>query len=291
MTERVVHFFSDGFRLEADYLLPEGTVSGAKLPAIMLLPGFGANRFVIQPDYAAHFVAAGYAVLSIDYRGFGGSEGDPTRLIGREQAEDIRAALSWLALQPEVDPDRLGLWGTSGGGAHAVYVTGIDERVRCAVGQVGYGDGERLIRDHKTPDDYAHLLADLAADSARRALTGKSETMRVIDLITTPTTRAFVLEAAKTDPSIISYITMQSAEAALHYRPIDVAHRIGPRAMLLIAAEQDDLCLPDGYRAVYGRLTGPKKWVSYPLGHYDIYAPDWVETSANEAIAWYREHL
>ena len=47
--------------------------------------------------------------------------------------------------QDEVNPDQIGIWGTSNGGAHVVYTAGIDERVKCAVGQVGFGDGWRLV--------------------------------------------------------------------------------------------------------------------------------------------------
>ena len=60
---------------------------------------------------------------------------------------------------PEVDADRIGVWGTSNGGAHAPYVAGVDERVKAAVGQVGYGDGRRLIMDIRTPQERRELEA------------------------------------------------------------------------------------------------------------------------------------
>jgi len=45
--------------------------------------------------------------------------------------EDL-AALSWLASRPDVDADRLGCGGLSGGGMRTVYLAGMDERIRCA---------------------------------------------------------------------------------------------------------------------------------------------------------------
>jgi hypothetical protein len=247
-TSRVVHFFSDGLKLEADLHLPDGAKADARLMR--------------------------------------------NRVIAMEQVVDIRAALTCLGLQHEVDPKRLGIWGTSGGGAHAPYVAGIDDRVKAAVGQVGYGDGWRLIMDHKTPEQRAQLLADLEEDRKQRAQAGKSREVFTIDVLSNPATRNFVLEYAKTDPSIKTKLALESAEATLYYRPIDAVDRISPRALLLIGAEKDDLCLIDGYKEMFDRAKEPKKWISYPIGHYEIYIPDtWGKRSADDAIAWYREYL
>jgi len=291
MRPRTVHFFSDGLRLEADVLLPASAGEGSRVPGIVLCPGFGAVRGNDLPGYAARFADAGYAALWLDYRGYGGSEGTPERLMAQEQLRDIRASLTWLGLQPEVDPARLGVWGTSGGAAHAIQVAALDERVRCAVAQVGHGDGHQLIAGHKSSEEFAGLLALIEQDRAQRVLSGKSGRMRVIDLISDPATRGFVLSAAETDPSIITYLTVESAEAALEYRPIDSVHRIAPRALMLICAEKDEICPPSAYRELFERAGKPKRWVSYPIGHYDIYAEEWVERSASDALAWFGEHL
>lgn len=292
MASRVVHFYSDGYKIEADYQVPDGAKPGEKLPALVLCAGFGSARDVIVPDYARHFVEAGYITLGFDYRGFGGSEGDSTRVNGPEAVGDIRAALTWLSLQPEVDADRLGCWGTSGGAAHTVTATGLDERIKAGVAQVGYCDGYKMAMDHKSPEDQAKLLAEIKADREQRVLTGKSGKIRTIDFISSPTTRGFVLEEAKTNPGIITYIGLDSAEAALEYRPLDSIGRIGNRAILFIAAEKDDTCNPeDNFKPAYEKATGPKKWSIYPIGHYEMYTPEWRQKSADEAIAWYREHL
>lgn len=264
---------------------------GSPVPAIVLCPGFGATRGNDLPGYAARFSAAGYATLWLDYRGYGGSEGEAERLMAHEQVRDVRAALTWLAMQEKVDPERLGLWGTSGGAAHAIQVAGVDQRVRCAVAQVGHGDGQRLIADHKSAEELDELLKRLQADREQRAISGTSERMRVIDLISDPATRGFVLAAAETDPSIITYLTMESAEAAMEYRPIDVVHRVTPRALMLIAAEQDEICPAAAYREVYERAGEPKRWQTYPIGHYDIYAEEWVRRSAADALDWFGQWL
>ena len=48
-----------------------------------------------------------------------------------------RRGLTFLEKQPEVDPDRLGVYGLSMGGSLTVYVAGTDKRIKAAVPQVG----------------------------------------------------------------------------------------------------------------------------------------------------------
>src|SRR4029077_11927260 len=77
--------------------------------------------------------------------------------------------------QPEVDVARLGIYGTSYGGATVVFVAAIDPRVKCVVSVVGIGNGARWMRSVRRPDEYHDLLERAAADRVKRALTGNSE--------------------------------------------------------------------------------------------------------------------
>jgi len=230
-------------------------------------------------------------VLSFDYRGFGGSEGPKWRIMALEQVDDIRNAITWLEAQPEVDARRIGLWGTSNGGAHAPYVAGVDERVKAAVGQVGYGDGRRLIMEIRTPEERRALDALLAEDRRERVLTGQGSSATCDVLLASPQTRAFFAEALKAVPELYCQIPWASAEKTMEYRPIDVVHRIAPRALLLIGAERDDLCKFDGYRDLYERAREPKKLIGLPITHYEIYTPEWVEKSARLALDWFDQYL
>ena len=84
----------------------------------------------------------GWPALVFDYRHFGDSDGQPRQLldIGR-QLDDWRAAIAFARSLEELDGDRIGLWGTSFSGAHAVAVAEEDERLRAVVSQVPFTDG------------------------------------------------------------------------------------------------------------------------------------------------------
>jgi dipeptidyl aminopeptidase/acylaminoacyl peptidase len=291
MITRIVHFYSEGSRLEGDYFLPTDLRPGERRPGIVLCHGYSGIRNLILPDYAKIFAAAGYVVLSFDYRGFGGSEGPKWRIMALEQIDDIRNAITWLEAQPEIDARRIGVWGTSNGGAHAPYVAGVDERVKAAVGQVGYGDGRRLIMEIRTPEERRALETLLTEDRRKRVLTGHGGAATCDVLLASPQTRAFFAEALKAAPELYCEIPWASAEKTMEYRPIDVVDRIAPRALMLIGAEKDDLCKFDGYRDLYERAREPKKLIGLPITHYEIYTPTWVEKSARLALDWLDQHL
>ena len=72
------------------------------------------------PDNARVLNEAGYMVMTFDYKGWGESEGARTRLAPYSRVTDVQAAMTFLSIQPEVDEDRLGIYGTSYGCATVV---------------------------------------------------------------------------------------------------------------------------------------------------------------------------
>jgi len=147
---RQVDIWSDGTRLSGDLWYPRGLQSGDKRPAVILCHGWGGLRSHLNRAYAPDFAKAGYVVLTFDYRGWGDSdsrleiqgkmpEPDESGMITvraraiRElvdpfdQTEDIICCMDFLSGEPGVDPGRIGLWGTSFGGGHAVYVAANEE--------------------------------------------------------------------------------------------------------------------------------------------------------------------
>src|SRR5262249_8927932 len=151
-----------------DLFLPSDYKAGERRPAIVLCHGFTGIRSLILGDYAKVFCAAGFVVLTFDYRGYGGSEGTCRRLIPLEQIDDIRNAISFVETLPEVDPNRIGLWGTSFGGANAPYAAGVDTRIKAVVGQVGFGDGERFLLDTRRFGEREELLQAVAGGRGGR---------------------------------------------------------------------------------------------------------------------------
>src|ERR1700730_16594682 len=114
-----VSFFSQGVKLAGDLYLPDDLARGEKRAGIVLCHGYTGVRNIYLPDNARALNEAAYAVLVFDYKGWGDSEGQKSRLAPYSRVADVQAALTFLAAQPEVEPSRLGLLRTSHGGGPA----------------------------------------------------------------------------------------------------------------------------------------------------------------------------
>jgi uncharacterized protein len=289
---RWITFFSEGSRIVGNLFLPSDMRPDERCPGIVLCHGFSGVRQLMLAEYATILAGAGYVSLIFDYRGFGDSEGPKWRLIPLEQVDDIRNAVTWLEMQPEVDPGRLGLWGTSFGGAHVPYVAGIDARVKAAVAQVGFDTGERFLWDVRNDAERAELKQRIEEDKRTRVQEGKGH---VVDqfkrALSNSEASGFIGEALKKYPQMRCLLSWETWEKTLEYRPIDVVDKIAPRALLLIAAEQDKICPPQGYQALYDRASEPKKLVNFPITHYEIYHGRWLQESARHAVEWFNLHL
>src|SRR5215212_7336995 len=150
---RSVSFYSEGVRLAGDLFLPDDLRSGETRAGIVLCHGYTGVRNLYLPEVARILNGAGYVVPTFDYKGWGDSEGPRARLAPYSRVADVQAALSFLAAQEEADPARLGIYGTSYGGATVVFVTAIDPRVKCVVSVVGIGHGARWMRSARHPDE------------------------------------------------------------------------------------------------------------------------------------------
>ena len=133
------------------------------------------------------FEKLGYVTLRFDMPGCGESEGERGNLICLEQVAAASDALTFLAKHPQVEPDRIGMIGSSFGAAIAVYVCGVDKRVAAAISSGGWGDGERKFRgQHPTPEAWKKFTDMLAEGKRHREKTGKSLMVPRYDIVPIP---------------------------------------------------------------------------------------------------------
>jgi dipeptidyl aminopeptidase/acylaminoacyl peptidase len=296
--EKPVTFYSEGVRLAGDLFLPgdlrpNGHRTGEKRAGIVLCHGYTGVRNLYLPDIARILTGAGYVVLTFDYKGWGDSDGPQSRLAPYSRVADVQAALSFLAAQQEADPERLGLYGTSYGGATVVFVAAIDIRVKCVVSVVGIGNGARWMRSVRHPDEYYDLLDRSAADRASRALTGRSEFVERNDILLPDRQSAELAAAARRlVPGAIGRIPLEYVDDTLGFNPEWVVDKIAPRPVLFITSDNDRLVPPEESESLYARAGEPKKLVMLRgFGHYEVYAGEALRQVMDATLAWYREHL
>jgi dienelactone hydrolase len=287
-----IEFFSEGVRLGGDLFVPE-RAGGSAAPGIVLCHGYTGIRDIYLPDIARALNEAGFVVLTFDYKGWGDSDGPKSRLDPHGRVADTQAAITFLAEQPGVDRARIGLYGTSYGGATAVWTGAVDPRVGCVVSVVGVGNGARWMRSVRRPDEFADLLALSAADRVQRTMNGASELVDRGEVLLADRASAELGAAARrNNPAAVTTLPLEFVDDTLGFHPEWIVDRISPRAVLFITSDNDRLVPPEESIAMHARAGEPKKLVVLKgYGHYDVYAGAAFREVMGHTTAWFRQHL
>lgn len=292
-----ITYHSDELKLAAHLYTPEGWKPGdPPRPAIICLHGYSGMKEVYGMDVPRRLWKEGYFILAPDHRGFGKSEGARGRQRPLEQAQDTYDAISYMETIEGVDPNRIGIFGTSFGGANAIWVAAFDARVKVVVSSVGVHDGERWMRSVRRPHEWASFREKVMAAARKRAATGEAETMPLPEImLCDPHTLKVIQEHHQKHGDYVKDYDLQSAEACWRYKPEWVAGHIAPRPVLFIYAENDHLVPPQEQLSCYAACGEPKKIVMLPgAQHYESYyfcSPAHHEIGMVEAIKWFGEYL
>jgi pimeloyl-ACP methyl ester carboxylesterase len=137
-------------KLAGTLTLPE---KAENFPAVILISGSGAQDrdetiFEHKPFWviADYLTRNGIAVLRVDDRGVGGSEGDTGNATSKDFAGDVMAGIKFLKTRKEIDPSKIGLIGHSEGGIIAPIAANKINEVAFVVLLAGPGiPGEQIL--------------------------------------------------------------------------------------------------------------------------------------------------
>ncbi|HEV3340066.1 MAG TPA: alpha/beta hydrolase [Pirellulales bacterium] len=282
----------DGLTLRGWHYVP--TSDSGPFPTVVMAHGFSCVKEMFLDKYADVFVAAGLGVLVYDNRNFGDSDGLPRQEVDPwGQIRDYRHAITYAGTLPDVDSDRIGIWGTSYTGGHVLVVAAIDKRVKCVVSQVpvvsGYRNAHRALREDLIPE----VLASFAADRDAR-FAGKAPAMVPVASQDPGTVCAFPGKNAYDSflgaPRWRNEVTLRSLEMFWEHETIGYVDKIGPTPLLMIIEDADTLAAVDQTLEAYDRALEPKKLLVLSGGHFDAYVRD-QRLTAEAARDWYVQHL
>lgn len=295
VTVREVDVWSEGTRMAGDLYSPAGVAPVGGFPAVVLSHGWGGTKAGLK-DYATRFANEGYIALAFDYRGWGESDGRlvvhgempkadssgkvhveaeriQTVVDPYDQVVDITHAISYVLGESNVDPKRIGYWGSSYSGGHAVWVAVNEPRVACVVGQVAAADSLDLAKTSWKGIDIEALAAE------RRLARARGE----VSPVPQGTDKA---------PNLRGWAVL---EKVITYRPVEDAGKI-IIPIFMIDAEKEELF--DRHKA--GELAierakangAPTKYhVVMGITHYGIYSGKPKADALDMAVEWYDEHL
>jgi pimeloyl-ACP methyl ester carboxylesterase len=258
--------------------------AGKKLPVVIMGHGWGGVQSSLRED-AREFAEEGYLVLTFDYRGWGESDSrtvlkeappDPKKTEFTAQVRAIREvvdpldmaadwqnAIHWIHGEPQADPQRIGLWGSSMGGSLVVYAGCHDPRVKAVHSQVTGGlKGSLWTRGPAT-----------FTDATKRAR-GEADY---------PQPGAEVYAGLKGAPIVSRFA---------NYNPLDDITRVNNVAFQFVLSEKEQYLNQEEHAiAAYKRYSGPKNLVVIPgISHYDVYGK--ARKQAHElARTWFDKYL
>ena len=140
-----------GITLAADLYTPKNACG--KLPAIAVSGPFGAVKEQSSGLYAQTMAERGFLTMAFDPSFTGESGGTPRYVASPDiNTEDFQAAVDFLSVQENVDPERIGVIGICGWGGMALNAAAVDTRIKATVASTmydmtrvtakGYFDGE-----------------------------------------------------------------------------------------------------------------------------------------------------
>ena len=288
-----VSFYSEGDRVSAILRLPDRSAD-APYPAVVQGPGWlGLKDAQLYLPYHEALTAAGIAVLILDYRGFGSSEGASDLLLPSRQLEDLINAVTYVASRTDIDEDSIGTFGSGGtGGGNAIMLAAADSRIRCAVSQVPVADGEDWLRRMRREYEWYELAESLRADRAERVLTGKSRLVHPREDIMLQTPERRTTKVKKdVDSRVPTLVQLRSVDGILAYKPLEVVGGIDDAPLLIVGVEDDPVTPTDHAVALYERARPPKKLLMQRhTTHYGAYA-QYADTVIPQITDWFGKYL
>jgi acetyl esterase/lipase len=292
-----VRFDVDGLRVSAWLYLPDD-LSGP-VPCIVMSHGFGGTKDMALEPYALRFRQAGLAALCYDYRCFGESDGEPRQLYSiSKQLEDCLAAVEYVRGHPNIDPERIALWGTSAGGGYGLVLAAADKRIACVSAQCSAFDSDedgRVALEREGYGFFLRLFVHAQRDKGRSRF-GLSP--HRIPIVGEPGTTAMVtapgaLEgyAELAGPGFVNQVCARVLLMAHgSSNPIDHAKDVECPVLLQVCEEDNLVSMGSALRTaeILGEHVELKR---YPIGHFDIYSGEDFQTAIKDQLEFFTMHL
>ena len=296
MKERI-NYYSDGLKLSGILSKPDNAKKGSNLPGVVLVPGFMSTAAAFFPGFADEFTAAGFVSLTMDFRGFGESEGVRGEVIPYLQIYDASNAISYLQSRPEVNPDKIAVLGVSLGGGEVCYIAARDRRVKAVASMVLVGEGERRMRRFRTEQQWETLMQKVREDRINRVLTGKSKDFHGFlnegtdsVLIMPPELTSSLKDAEQVEKEKGNKTTLATVDGWLDYKPEEIIDNVAPTPILFVQAEKDELEADDADR-MYNKAKEPKKLFTLKDGvHFDVYGKR-TDEAMKPVLEWFKQYL
>ncbi|MFE1766918.1 alpha/beta hydrolase [Streptomyces angustmyceticus] len=254
---------SEGTELVGDLYRPASQPAGDASPAVVVVGSWTTVKEQMAGRYAAGLARRGVTALAFDFRGYGGSKGEPQNFESPERKiEDILSAVGYLKSRPDVDSSRIGALGICAGSGYVAVAASRNPEIRSVAMVAPWLHDRTLVQDiYGGPDGIRERMAQGEAARERYESTGEVD---------------YVPAASEADAHAAMYgpfdyylnadrgavpqwgnrFAVMSWPQWLTFDPIAVAPRCTAPTFML---HSPDAAVPDGARRFHDALTAPKE--------------------------------
>ncbi len=210
------------------YTLYHPSTNGA---SVILLHGYRSNHSMMFP-IANMLVQEGYGVILFDFRGHGLSEGQEVTF-GKKEVLDVEAAYQYLSSRPEIEKDRIGLFGNSMGASTAILYAAQNPEIRAVIVQSPFAS-----------------MRDVIWVNTRRSL---------------PTPPVLLA------PLVEIWVQFRLKATISSFSPINKVQEISPVPLFIMMGGQDIMTDPAGGQKLYDAAGESKElWYEDSIGHLEF---------------------
>ena len=286
-----VMFRSGAVRCAADLYLPDGIDDRAPAPAVVMGHSVVMVKEALGP-HAEHLARAGFVVLAVDWRTVGSSEGEPRcQWLPFRQVEDLRSGVSYLRTRPEVDPERIGLWGHSTAAGVAIVAGALDRRIKCVAGQnPSLLDAWAALEKTRGRRQLGAVRTLLEQDFERRFETGEGATVPAL-AADDPRLAGYIAQSEELFPTFRNQITLASMEQVLLWAPVHLIHRLAPTPLLFVTGVDDPVHAVDEVLRAYDQAWEPKRLELLEVDELGLSIQAGLGRSMGLAAEFFDQHL
>ena len=283
-----IQFYSEGSLIKGHLYTPDA-VSNA--PIVILVHGFAGVKEMLLPAFAEHFAANGMAALTFDYRGFGESEGIPGRLVPHEQITDIRNAITFATTLDGINSNRIGLWGTSYGGANAIVAASRDRRVNVLCVQLTFGNGERVIMGDKSEEEKEKFRESIHRIWSKAVTDNKQMMLGVNRLLADEQSKKFYSEFVQKFDALKVKLPFLTMKETMEHVPEEYIGKINIPISITVATG-DTVNPPEESYRLYELANEPKALFEIEnAAHYEVYEGIYFNQTVAQQTEWFKKYI
>jgi uncharacterized protein len=283
-----VTFQSEGVNMVGNLFLPQSYRVGQKLPTVIVTGTWTSVKEMMANTYARKLADQGFAALTFDFRFYGESGGAPRNYENpTAKALDIRNAARYLQTVSAVDGSKIGGLAVCASAGYMAQAIADGASIKSFVTSAAWFHNAELAR--AIYGGAEGVQAKLEAAKAARAKFNQTGVVDYVPAYSTTDKNAAMFGEfdyygnAKRGgiPQWGNQFAVMAWENWLNYDPIQYATRITAPTLVI---HSDNAALPQGARAFFDGLKGPKNMFWTQGAHFDFYDND-AEVSRAAKVA------